>query len=216
MLQRMEAGNATEVRPGLRERKKQKTRETIIKVALELFVERGYEETTIAEIADVAEVSPRTIFAYFPSKADILFYDMPEMLERLAQVLRDRSEGATALDALRDFIAGSLSQDSDEARTVALRRRIVIAANDTLRRNQRARFAPFEQLMAEAIAEDLHAGPDDLRPRMVAAALATAFSAIRDHDPATSPELASPEQVMAAVDDVMDFLRGGLESLGHD
>jgi AcrR family transcriptional regulator len=216
MLQRMEAGNATEVRPGLRERKKQKTRETIIKVALELFVERGYEETTIAEIADAAEVSPRTIFAYFPSKEDILFYDMPEILERLAQVLRDRPEGATALDALRDFIAGSLSPDSDEARNVALRRRIVIAGNETLRRNQRARFAPFEQLMADAIAEDLRAGPDDLRPRMVAAALATAFSAIRDHDPTTSPELASPEQVMAVIDDVMGFLRGGLESLGHD
>jgi AcrR family transcriptional regulator len=216
MLQGMEAGNAAEVRPGLRERKKQKTRETIIEVALELFVERGYGETTIAEIADAAEVSPRTIFAYFPSKEDILFYDMPEILERLAQVLRDRPEGATALDALRDFIAGSLSPDSNEARNVALRRRIVVAANETLRRNQRARFAPFEQLMAEAIAEDLHAGPDDLRPRMVAAALATAFSAIRDHDPVTSPELVSSEQVMAVIDDVMAFLRGGLEALGHD
>jgi AcrR family transcriptional regulator len=216
MLQRMEAGNATEVRPGLRERKKQKTRETIIKVALELFVERGYEETTIAEIADAAEVSPRTIFAYFRSKEDILFCDMPEIQERLAQVLRDRPEGATALDALRDFIAGSLSTASNEAHNVALRRRIVVAGNETLRRNQRARFAPFEQLMAEAIAEDLHDGPDDIRPRMIAAALATTFSAIHDHDPATSPELVTPEQVMVVIDDVMGFLRRGLEAPRHD
>jgi AcrR family transcriptional regulator len=215
MLQRMEAGNATEVRPGLRERKKQKTRETITEVALELFAERGYEETTIAEIADAAEVSPRTIFAYFPSKEDILFCDMPEVQERLAQVLRDRPEGATALDALRDFIAGSLSPEN-EGRDVALRRRIVVAGNQTLRRNERARLAPFEQLMAEAIAEDLHAGPNDLRPRMVAAALVTAFSAIHDHDPATSPELVSPEQAMAVIDDVMGFLRGGLEALRYD
>ena len=198
--------------PGLRERKKQKTRDTIVKVALELFAERGYQETTIAEIADAAEVSPRTIFAYFPSKEDILFYDMPEMLERLAQVLRDRPEGATALDALRDFIAGTLSPASEEEHNVALRRRTVIAANETLRLNERARFAPFEQLMAEAIADDLHAGSDDIRPRMIAAALATALSAIRDHDPATSPGLASPEQVMAVIDDVMDFLRGGLDA----
>jgi AcrR family transcriptional regulator len=200
----------------LQARRRRKTRETIIKVALELFVERGYEETTIAEIADAAEVSPRTIFAYFPSKADILFYDMPEILERLAQVLRDRPAGATALDALRDFIAGTLSPGSDEARDVALRRRIVVAANETLRRNQRAHFAPFEQLMAEAIAGDLRAGPDDIRPRMIAAALATALSAIRDHDPVTSPELASPEQVMAVIDDVMGFLRNGLEAIRHD
>jgi AcrR family transcriptional regulator len=216
MLLRMEAGIATEIRPGLRERKKQKTRETIIKVALGLFVERGYEETTIAEIADAAEVSPRTIFAYFPSKEDILFCDMPEIQERLGQVLRDRPEGATALDVLRDFIAGSLSAASDEAHNMALRRRIVVAGNETLRRNQRAHLAPFEQLMAEAIASDLHAGADDIRPRMIAAALATAFSAIHDHDPATAPELASPQQVLAVIDDVMSFLRGGLEALGHD
>ncbi|MDX6606305.1 MAG: hypothetical protein QOD14_845 [Solirubrobacterales bacterium] len=216
MLQRMEAGNATHVRPGLRERKKQKTRQTIIDVALALFAERGYEQTTIAEIADAAEVSPRTIFAYFPSKEDILFYDMPEIVERLGEVLRDRPEGAAALDVLRDFIAGSLSPDSNDSRNVALRRRIVIVGNETLRRNQRARLAPFEQLMAEAIAEDLHAGPDDLRPRMVAAALATAFSAIQDHDPVTSPKWVSPEQAMALIDDVMGFLRGALEVPGQD
>jgi AcrR family transcriptional regulator len=216
MLQGMEAGNATEVRPGLRDRKKQKTRETIIEVALELFVARGYEDTTIAEIADAAEVSPRTIFAYFPSKEDILFCDTPDIHERLAQVLRDRPEGATALDALRDFIAGSLSTASNEEHNVALRRRIVVAGNEPLRRSQRARLAPFEQLMAETIAEDLHAGPDDIRPRMIAAALATAISAIGDHDPDTSPELVSPQQVMAVIDDVMGFLRGGLEALRHD
>jgi AcrR family transcriptional regulator len=216
MLQGMEAGNATEVRPGLRDRKKQKTRETIIEVALELFVARGYEETTIAEIADAAEVSPRTIFAYFPSKEDILFCDTPDIHERLAQVLRDRPEGATALDALRDFIAGSLSTASNEEHSVALSRRIVVAGNEPLRRSQRARLAPFEQLMAETIAEDLHAGPDDIRPRMIAAALATAISAIGDHDPDTSPELVSPQQVMAVIDDVMGFLRGGLEALRHD
>jgi AcrR family transcriptional regulator len=216
MLQRMEAGNATQVRPGLRERKKQKTRQTIIEVALALFAERGYEQTTIAEIADAAEVSPRTIFAYFSSKEDILFYDMPEIVERLGEVLRDRPEGATALDVLRDFIAGSLSPDSNDSRNVALRRRIVIVGNETLRRNPRARLAPFEQLMAEAIAEDLHAGPDDLRPRMVAAALATAFSAIQDHDPVTSPKWVSPEQAMAVIDDVMGFLRGALEVPGQD
>src|ERR1700737_1206899 len=102
MIQHMEATTAPI--PGLRERKKQKTRDTIIKVALELFDERGYEQTTIAEIADAAEVSPRTIFAYFPSKEDILFSDVPEIQQRFAQALDHRAEGVTALDALRDSI----------------------------------------------------------------------------------------------------------------
>jgi AcrR family transcriptional regulator len=191
---------------GLRERKKQKTRETIAKVALELFAERGYEQTTIAEIADAAEVSPRTIFAYFPSKEDIVFCDLPETQERLAQALRERPEGATALDALRDFIAGSMTLDPSRV----LRKRI-LAGDETLRRNERARFAPFEKLMVEAIAEDLDAGPDDIRPQIVAAALIAAFSAV--HDPAAPPESFSPEQAQAVIDDVMGFLRGGLEAL---
>ena len=197
--------------PGLRERKKQKTRDTIVKVALELFAERGYEQTTIAEIAEAAEISPRTIFAYFPSKEDILFCDLPETQERLAQALRERPEGATALDALRDFIAGSLSPDRNE-----LLRKRILASDETLRRNERARLAPFEQLMVEAIAEDLHAGPDDIRPQIVAAALIAAFSAIQDRDPAAPPESFSPEQAMAVIDDVMGFLRGGLDALRHD
>jgi AcrR family transcriptional regulator len=198
--------------PGLRERKKQKTRDTISKVALELFAERGYEKTTIAEIADAAEVSPRTIFAYFPSKEDILFCDLPDVQERLARALRERAEGATALDALRDFIAGSLLNTDHNQ----LLRKRILASNETLMRAERARFAPFEQLMTEAIAEDLHAGPDDIRPQIVAAALIAAFSSIEGHDPSDPPESFSPEHAMAVIDDVMDFLRAGLEALRHD
>jgi AcrR family transcriptional regulator len=196
---------------GLRERKKQKTRNTIIKVALELFAERGYEQTTIAEIADAAEVSPRTIFAYFPTKEDIVFCQLPEAQERLGQALRERPDGATALDVLRDFIAGSLSSDPN----AVLRKRIV-ESDETLRRGERARSGPFEQLMVEAIAEDLHAGPDDIRPQIVAAAAAAAFTAARERNPPAPPDSDSPEQAMAVIDDILDFVRGGLNALKHD
>jgi AcrR family transcriptional regulator len=197
--------------PGLRERKKQKTRDTIIKVALELFAERGYEETTIAEIADAAEVSPRTIFAYFPSKEDIVFCQLPEAQARLGQALRERPDGATALDVLRDFIAASLSSDPN----TVLRKRIV-ENDETLQRGERARNGPFEQLLVEAIAEDLHAGPDDIRPQIVAAAAVAAFTAVRERDPAAPPDSDSPEQTMAVIDDIMDFVRGGLDALRHN
>ena len=199
--------------PGLRERKKQKTRDTIIKVALELFAERGYEQTTIAEIADAAEVSPRTIFAYFPSKEDILFCDTPEIQERLAQAVKDRAEGVTALDALRDTIAETLDLGPNEL----LRKRIVARdQSETLRRSERARQAPFEQMMVEAITEDLGAGPDDIRPQIIAAALIGAFSALRDRDLAAPSEAFSSDQAMAVVDDVIGFMRGGIEALKRD
>jgi AcrR family transcriptional regulator len=202
----MEALSPTEIRVGLRERKKQKTRETIINVALELFAEKGYEHTTIAEIAEAAEVSPRTIFAYFPSKEDILFCDMPAAYERFAGALRERAEGVTTLDVVREFLMSSLNPD----RTQLLRKQI-LATEETLQVNRRARFASFEQLLVEAIAEDLGADPDDIRPRIVAVAFGAAITAV--HDPAAPPEAFSPEHAMALIDDVLVFVQGGLDAL---
>jgi AcrR family transcriptional regulator len=201
----MDPSSAT---PGLRARKKQKTRDTISNVALELFDEQGYEHTTIAEIADAAEVSPRTIFAYFPSKEDILFCDLPEIEERLAQAFRERPEDTTALDALREFILESLTPDKNRV----LRKRIV-ASNDALRRNERARFAPLERLTIDAIAQDLNAGPDDIRPRIVAAAVIAAFDAVSDGAAPPLSEAALRQHATEVIDEVMGFLRGGLEAL---
>jgi hypothetical protein len=81
--------------------------------------------------------------------------------------------------------------------------------------NERARYAPLEDLMAEAIAQDLHAGPDDIRPQIVAAAIFAAFSALQDTDSPAPPQPFSLEHAMAVINDVMTFLRGGLEALRH-
>src|SRR5690348_777086 len=98
------AGTSTR-RPGLRERKKQQTRETIVRVALELFGERGYDETTLAEIAEAADVSPRTIFSYFDSKEEILFCESSHSLEEVKAALEQRPEGTTTVDAIRNLLS---------------------------------------------------------------------------------------------------------------
>src|ERR1700682_1242027 len=65
----------TPIARGLRERKKQKTRESIQHEAMRLFGKQGYEQTTIEQIAAAADISPSTFFNYFPTKEDVVLYD---------------------------------------------------------------------------------------------------------------------------------------------
>jgi len=78
----------TPIAQGLRERKKQKTRESIQREAMRLFEKQGYEETTIEQIAAAVEISPSTFFNYFPSKEDVVLYDAYDPI--LAKLLSDR------------------------------------------------------------------------------------------------------------------------------
>ena len=96
-----------EASPGLRERKKQRTRERIVEAAFELFEERGFEGTTIADIAEAADIAPRTFFSYFPSKDDVVFHDFEATHAIVASWLRDREPGTNTIDALRAGIASS-------------------------------------------------------------------------------------------------------------
>src|SRR5215475_6534695 len=127
---------------GLRERKKQATREALIRAGMELFIERGYDETTLAEIADAAGVSTRTIFAYFPSKEDILFSTIDSMCDALAQALAERPANTDALSALRDFILASAHEKTELDHKLAQ----VIAGDATLSSHKRARIAQLQEV----------------------------------------------------------------------
>ena len=86
---------------GLRERKKRRTRQALATAALRLFAERGYEETTIADIAAAADVSPRTFFSYFPSKEDVVFAEVDDRLEEVADRMAHRPPGEPPLETIR-------------------------------------------------------------------------------------------------------------------
>ncbi|MCO8307050.1 MULTISPECIES: TetR/AcrR family transcriptional regulator [Streptomyces] len=102
----------TESRPGLRERKKQRTRDAISDAAIALFVERGFNEVSVARIAEAAEVSKRTLFAYFPTKEDLVVHRMADHETESARVVRARPAHTAPLDALRDhFLDGLRRRD---------------------------------------------------------------------------------------------------------
>jgi AcrR family transcriptional regulator len=198
---------------GLRERKKQQTRDTIARVALELFAERGYEETTLADIAEAADVSPRTIFAYYEGKEDILFCGEGAFLDTLKQLLQERPAGNTTIDSIREFLA-SIEPPDEQAR---LRKKIV-TESPSLQMRLRAQHAQLEPVLVESIARDLDAGPDDVRPLLIASSMMAAFVSVRDRlfEAEADGDPVSHEQAMAILDQVLDFTRAGLEALQRD
>jgi AcrR family transcriptional regulator len=198
---------------GLRERKKQQTRETIARAALRLFAEQGYDETTLAEIAEAADVAPRTIFAYFDSKEDILLCEEGSFLNELKRRLDERPAGTTTVDAIREFLSGI--KQADEA---AQLRKQIISANPALQMKMRGRHAEVEPMLAASIAKDLDAQPGDIRPLLIAASITAAFTSVRDRifEAESRGEPVDHELAMATLDQVLDFLRGGLEALQRD
>ncbi|RAJ60736.1 TetR family transcriptional regulator [Streptomyces sp. KhCrAH-43] len=86
---------------GLRERKKRETRRRLLETATTLFSERGFDQVSVAEIADAADVSKMTVFNYFDSKEDLVFAPLEEHVGDAAQVVRDRAPGESAVAAIR-------------------------------------------------------------------------------------------------------------------
>jgi AcrR family transcriptional regulator len=195
---------------GLRERKKQRTRQQIIEAAMGLFAERGYHATTIADIAAAAEVAPRTFFSYFPSKEAVVFHNVDRDLDGLASALRDRLPGETVFDALRRWIDAMFDEfaaDQDEA---VLRKRLC-REDEGLANFQGGVMARISELLLEAIADDLGEPPDTLRPRLVAAAAVAALTSLEGSFDDEAP--AGKAEALSVLDDAIVFLRGGIEAL---
>jgi AcrR family transcriptional regulator len=202
---------------GLRERKKQQTREAIHRAAMQLFAERGFEATTIADIAAAADIAPRTFFSYFASKEDAVFEKFDATFADFDETLRERPAGTTALDALRDWLgraARKFSDDVEHAKLVARLRRDApaVAACDLQHARQ------FERRLAQAVGEDFGEPGNALRPRLVAAAAVAALQASSDaademfeSDPEAAQALIADPA--AFIDAAMRFLDGGLAAL---
>jgi AcrR family transcriptional regulator len=191
---------------GLRERKKQRTRRQIVDAAFELFAERGYQATTIADIAGAAEIAPRTFFAYFPSKEAVVFHNFEGILASVQSALEDRPEGETTLDQLRHWVGQELSPDPRIRNEEALRQQLC-REDPGLAAFQQHQQSRFQDVLCLGVARDLGAPPDSLRPKLVAAAMMAALVAIGD-------QTRDRDEALALLDEALVFLRGGVAALG--
>ncbi len=204
---------------GLRERKKQQTRELIVRVALDLFVKQGFAATTIPEIADAADVSPRTVSSYFPAKEDLVFDLTAATFDRLEARLHERRDGETTAEALRDWIASEApGWDDDQQMNV---RKRVVHESEHLQAYSKRFIARGEELVAHSIASDLGGHPDDLEARMASAATLALFSVLNAHkDDAAAADGSgncqgthSREDAVELLDRALLFVSAGIRAL---
>jgi AcrR family transcriptional regulator len=206
---------------GLRERKRLRTHRTISETAIALFLQRGYDQVSITEIAAVAEVSRRTVFAYFPSKDDLVLHRIADHQDEAARVVRERAPGEAPLDALHRHLRSALARRDpitglcDNPEVVAFYRLIVNtpALASALSRYQ----ARSEKALAAALRDATPA--DDPQPEQVARLAAAQIIAIRNTLGRANQERIAAGQTadaiapdaLAEADRAHQLLRSGLQ-----
>src|SRR5215207_3401142 len=170
---------------GLRQRKKQQTRDLIAKSARDLFSKRGFEAVTVAEIARAAEVSEKTVFNYFPTKEELFYSRLEAFEEELLAAIREREPGESVLAAFGRFVLDARGVFAMQSATDATERlrtiNRVITQSPALLARERQVFAQYTESLAALLAEETGAGADDVEPRVVAAALLGVHRSLIDY-----------------------------------
>jgi AcrR family transcriptional regulator len=159
---------------GLRERKKQQTRQAIAAAAFELFAEHGFDAVTVAGVARRADVSEATVFNYFPTKEDLIYGPLEEFEAALVQAVRERPPGQSIIAAFGAFLLGGrglLGSSEREARDRLATISRIIADSSALLARERQVYDRYTRTLARLIAEQRSVGPDDVEPWVVANAI---------------------------------------------
>ncbi len=159
---------------GLRERKKQQTRQLLERTARRMFTQRGFEQVSVAEIARAADVSEATVFNYFPTKEDLVYGRMETFEDELVQAIRNRPANEPILVAFGRFVLqprGLLAATDDHTAEELARVSRMIASSPALLTRETQILARYTDTLASMIADEAGAGRDDPRPWITANAL---------------------------------------------
>lgn len=188
-------------KPGLRERKKAKTRASIQEVALRLFERQGYEATTVEQIAEAAEVSPSTFFRYFPTKEDVALYDALDPL--FIAAFRAQPAGLSSLAAMRGAMREVFGMQSPEIAGQSVRASLIMSVPE-LRMRMLDSFVDTIDLFSGVVAERAGRPADDFEVRtLVGALMGVVIGAWLASGGPVGPTF------IGRVDDAFGFLEGG-------
>jgi AcrR family transcriptional regulator len=188
---------------GLRERKKARTRAAIQRHAMRLFLERGYQATTVEQIAEAAEISPSTFFRYFPTKEDVVLQDDYDPV--LLAAIHAQPAELRPLQAVRNAMRSALEGiPADELAAVRERSQLIMSVPE-LRAGTLQNLTETTRLLAGAVAERVGRDPDDFAVRTFAWALLGVWMSVvfRWVD---EPEV----DLGASLDEAMAHLEAGL------
>ena len=164
---------------GLRERKKLMTRQAILDTAQAMFAERGYDNVTVAEIADAVNITANTVFAYFPSKEDLVFDGEAEMRDRIIARMRDRihdrGPDETPLRAMAALMTELMAESGADVVANLARWRRTLGDSVVLQSRMRLMWERFEDSLAAQLAAEAGEHQPAPWPRVTAAELILIF-----------------------------------------
>lgn len=191
---------------GLRERKKLRTRQAIVDAALDLFERRGFDATTVEDIAAAADISPRTFFRYFDSKLDVVMSrnkaEEPGFAA-LATMSPDKGPVAATHELVRDLATTLVAGGENPA----VRELKVVVTTPSLRPLALEHFHQHQDELARAYAARLGEAGDALRPHVLAGVAATTMWAVIDRWVA---EGAQPDRLVDLIDEAFALLTSDL------
>ena len=163
---------------GRRERKKAQTRQSLAEAALELFLERGYDQVGVKEVADAADVSVTTLFKHFPGKEALLFDQEHDIEVALVTAVRERAPGQSIPDALREHLLRQLPHSGDPRMDEFVR---LTESTPALREYGKRMWLRHETALARVIADEIGAPADDLACAALARFVLSARDLIAKH-----------------------------------
>ena len=189
---------------GLRERKNRRTQRAIVQAAAELTIEGGYAAATIPRIAERADVAPRTIYAWFPAKEDILFDRVDDTIARAIEHLRNGA--GDVVDRIEAWLADPTGREQRDPEITRLRD-AAIAHDPELRARAHQHLEQIQSEIAQAVARDIGVAAQDVRPQTFAGAAMAFLFTLRSIGLEGRGD--GPAQMAIGV----EFLRAGLAAI---